>query len=392
MLENILQERLQAQQQANLYRTRQIFSSFGDNKAQINGKPYITFCSNDYLGLANHISVIEAFKKGAEKYGLGSSASYLVTGYRHAHRELEDAFSEFLQRDKAILFSTGYMANIGVIQALTRANDIIYEDKLNHASLIDAGLLANTKLKRYKHNDLLHLKALLLQQTTGHKLIVTDSVFSMDGDLAFLPDLSKLATNNSAWLMVDDAHGIGILGREGRGITEYFDLTQNDIPILVCPLGKAFGCFGAIVSGSRILIENLIQFSRTYVYTTAIPPAIAVAAKTSLEIIRDETWRREKLQSLINYFKEGTLQRNLNFELSYTPIQAFIVGNAANALQLSQQLFANGLLVTAIRPPTVPVNTARLRITLNCNHQKDQIDKLLDCLMKAYENLQYNHW
>ncbi len=388
MLEYILQERLKNQQGKNLYRKRRVLLHAAENSETIyNNKTYINFCSNDYLGLANHPAVIKAFKKGAEHYGVGSGASQLITGYSYAHQALEEAFAEFLQRDRALLFSNGYMANIGVLQALARKDDVIYQDKLNHASLIDAGLITKATLKRYQHNDMQQLQHLLAQQTKGHRFIITDSLFSMNGDLAPMAELITTARNHNAWLMVDDAHGIGVLGKNGRGIIEHLQLTQTDIPILVCPLGKAFGCFGAVVAGSNALIENLIQFARTYTYTTAIPPALAVAAKTSLEIVKNEVWRRERLQDLILYFKQGALQRGLKFIPSDSPIQSFIVGNAAQTVCLSEQLSAQGFLISAIRPPTVPFNTARLRITLSCQHQEAQIEQLLDCLMKSYAAL-----
>jgi 8-amino-7-oxononanoate synthase len=357
-------------------------------------KNIIAFCSNDYLGLTQHPDVISAFKKAADHYGVGSGASCLITGYKSPHQECEEAFADFLQRDRAVLFSNGYMANLGVMQALIKSDDFIFQDKLNHASLIDAGLSSKSQFKRYRHNNLDHLEKLLAEkkvqakaQEKTQKFIITDSLFSMDGDLANIPELVKLAENCKATLMVDDAHGIGVLGKTGRGVIEHFNLSQKDVPILVCPLGKALGSYGAIVSGSEALIENLIQFSRSYIYTTGLPPAIAAATIASLEIIKSEPWRREKLNKLINYFKAGAAERNLIFLPSSSPIQSFVVGDANKTIYLSEALLAKKLFVYAIRPPTVLPNTSRLRITLNCNHQEAEIDRLLDCLKEAYEHL-----
>lgn len=376
MLDNILQERLNSQEQKDLYRRRQILS---------HDPSMVSFCSNDYLGLTKHPDVITAFQKAAEKYGVGSGASSLISGYHAAHQECEEAFAHFLNRDRAILFSNGYMANLGIMQALIKSDDSIYQDKLNHASLIDAGLASKAKLHRFKHKDYNHLQKLLIPQQKGHKFIITDSLFSMDGDIADLPELINISQKNQAVLIVDDAHGVGVLGKTGRGITEYFNISQDDLPVLSCPLGKAFGCFGAIVSGSENVIESLIQFSRSYIYTTGIPPAIAVAATASLEIIQTETWRRERLFKVIKYFKAGAVDRNLIFLPSDSPIQAFIVGSADKTAKLSEALLAKKLFVYAIRPPTVLSNTSRLRITLNCNHQESDIDFLLDSLREAYE-------
>jgi 8-amino-7-oxononanoate synthase len=372
-----LQKKLDAHKQNHLYRQRRAMSSPPSVKINCEGKEYISFCSNDYLGLANHPLVIKAFKDAADKYGVGSGASQLISGHNEAHRELEDAFAEFLQRDCALLFSNGYMANVGVINALINADDAIYADKLNHASLTDAGILSRAEVNRYRHNDIDHLKFFLSKHNSKQKLIVTDAVFSMDGDIAALPELAVIAKQNKALLMVDDAHGIGVLGKTGRGTLEHFNLTQQDVPIVVCPLGKAFGSYGAIVAGSRTLIEGFIQFARSYIYTTATPPALACAAKMSLQLIMTETWRREKLFHLIKYFQKRVTELNLPIALADTPIQSFIVGDAQKAIQLSEKLLEKGFYVTPIRPPSVPKNSSRLRITLSCMHEEKDIDEFL---------------
>lgn len=387
MLNTVLVKCLKHHNDAGLYRKRFILEQFDEITAYSQGKFYTAFTSNNYLGLAKHPDVIKAYQLGAEKYGVGSGSSSLVAGYQLPHQALEDAFANFLQRKKSLLFVSGYMANIGVMQALVKKHDIIFADKYNHASLIDASLLTKAKLKRYPHGNIGNLQAQLISPIQGQKIIVTDSVFSMQGDIAPLPQLAQLAKNNNAWLMVDDAHGIGILGNEGRGTLSHFNLGQQDVPILIIPLGKAFGCAGAIVAGDEYLIESLIQFARTYIYTTAMPPALACALLKSLAIIQQDTWRREKLQYLIRYFKQGARQRNLIFLPSDTPIQSLVTGDTKQTLFLQQALLAKGILVSAIRPPTVPANTARIRITLSCLHQEHHIDQLLDYLAAYYVNI-----
>lgn len=387
MPQHIFQKKIAERQQQNLYRIRKTLSSKQDLEIEHNDKKYLSFASNNYLGLASHPKLIKALQDGAEKYGVGSGASALISGYTKAHQAFEEAFAEFVQRDKAILFGNGYAANIGTIQALISKNDFIYQDKLNHASLIDAGLLSSRNFKRYPHSNLENLKQQLQQQKNKFKLIVTDSVFSMNGRIARLPELTALAKQENAYVMVDDAHGIGILGNQGRGTLNHFGLTQQDVTALVCPLGKAFGCYGAIVAGSNAFIENIIQFARTYIYSTALPAAMACAANASLQIIQEENWRREKLQELITYFKNTALQLGLKFSPSNTAIQPFPVMNPQVALQLSQRLAENNILVSPIRPPSVPQNTACLRITLTCLHEKIHIDKLLHCLAESQKIL-----
>lgn len=374
MLDEVLSKRLDSYRKADLYRSRHIY----DNEN------HCIFCSNDYLCLTKHSEVIKAFKTGADEYGVGSGASQLITGHIYPHHILEDAFAEFLNRDRALLFSSGYLANIGVVTALMDNESAVFEDKLNHASLIDAGMFSQAKVYRYAHNDIKHLQSHLSKYSYKQKLIITDGVFSMNGDIAKLPELSMLAKQHNVWLMVDDAHSIGVLGNNGGGTLEHFNLQQQDVPILVCPLGKALGCYGAIVAGTNNLIESLIQFARTYIYDTAIPPAIASALYAGLQVIKKEPWRREKLAYLINYFKQQANMRNLTFLPSVTPIQSFVIGDAKTALSISEKLLSRGFVVVAIRPPTVPQNTSRLRISLNCLHTEKQINDLLDNLAEIY--------
>lgn len=363
-----------------LYRSRRGIETPQSSVLQVDGRNVLNFCSNDYLGLANHPEVLAAFKAGADRYGVGSGSAHLVCGHSSAHQQLEEALADFTGRDRALLFSTGYMANLGAISALVGPGDIVLEDRSNHASLLDGGLLSRAKFKRYRHADSDSLDALLAQTAANNKLIVTDGVFSMDGDIAPLTELSRLARTYEGVLMVDDAHGLGVLGKNGTGSVGHFRLTQEQAPILVGTLGKAFGTFGAFVAGSDILIETLIQKARTYLFTTALPPAVAEATQASLRLIISETWRREKLQILIRRFRHGAEQLGLPLLDSPTPIQPILIGDNRRSLTASQMLLERGLLVSAIRPPTVPDGQARLRVTLCATHEEAQVDRLLDAL------------
>ena len=378
--ETELRPRLDALKAQSLYRRRRLQDSPPQPQARVDGQPMLSFCGNDYLGLANHPEVIAALRDGAERWGVGSGAAHLVNGHSRAHQALEEALAEFTGRPRALLFSTGYMANLGVISALAGRNDTVFEDRLNHASLLDGALLSRARLRRYRHADAQALKRLI--DSDPARLIVTDGVFSMDGDLAPLPELAAIARDSGAWLMVDDAHGLGVLGQEGRGSLDHFGLGPEDVPILMGTLGKAFGTFGAFVAGSEELIETLIQSARSYIYTTATPPALAEATLASLDITRRENWRRERLAEWIDRFRTGATRIGLNLMDSPTPIQPILSGSAEQALAWSAALEAAGLLVTAIRPPTVPEGTARLRITLSAAHTADDIDRLLAALQR----------
>lgn len=375
----------------HLYRNRAVVDGPQGAEIVVDGSRYLSFCSNDYLGLANHPQVIAALKEGAEKYGAGSGASHLVTGHQRPHHELEEALAAFTDRPRALLFSTGYMANLGVVAALAGRGDRVFEDRLNHASLLDAGLLSGARLRRYVHNDTTALTRLLESQPPlppvegrgeGRQtsLIITDGVFSMDGDLALLPQLADVAQHHDAWLMVDDAHGLGVLGANGRGTLEHFGLNHQAVPILMGTLGKALGTFGAFVSGDGDLIEYLIQRARPYIYTTALPPAVAHATLVSLRLAQEESWRRQHLHNMIARFRHGAEQVGANLMASETPIQPLLVGGSEQALAMSAALRARDIYVTAIRPPTVPNGTARLRITLSATHSEAQVDQLLTAL------------
>ncbi|MFG0630742.1 8-amino-7-oxononanoate synthase [Pseudomonas sp. xss_2] len=382
-----LTARLAERRAADLYRQRPLLQSPQGPEVVVDGQPLLAFCNNDYLGLANHPEVIAAWRAGAERWGVGGGASHLVIGHSTPHHQLEEALAELTGRPRALLFSTGYMANLGAITALVGQGDTILQDRLNHASLLDGGLLSGARFNRYLHNDPDSL-AKRLDKATGSTLVVTDGVFSMDGDLADLPALAETARARGAWLMVDDAHGLGTLGATGAGIVEHFGLGLDDVPVLIGTLGKACGTAGAFVAGSEELVEALVQFARPYIYTTSQPPALACATLKSLELLRRESWRREHLAALIRQFRQGAEQIGLQLMDSPTPIQPILIGDSARALRLSRMLRERGLLVTAIRPPTVPAGSARLRVTLSAAHSEAQVQLLLNALAECYPQLE----
>lgn len=377
-----LRQLLAQRQDQHLYRRHRITDSPQQPVMQVNGKTMLTFCSNDYLGLANHPEVIKAFQQAANQYGVGSGAAHLVNGHSRLHQQLEEALAAFTHRERALLFSTGYMANLGLTHALAERHDTVYQDRLNHASLLDAAILSGAKRVRYAHNNTQQLAKHLDAQETGQKLIVTDGVFSMDGDTAPVRELANLARQHDAWLIVDDAHGFGVLGETGAGLLEAEQLNQDDA-VLMGTLGKALGTAGAFVAGSADLIEFLIQTARPYIYTTAQPPAIAAASLASLKLVQAESWRRAHLNQLIQTFREGAKQLGLALMPSQTAIQPILIGENAEAIAISQQLEQRGILITAIRPPTVPANTARLRITLSAAHTQTQVAFLLETLKQV---------
>lgn len=381
-----LSSRLAERRAAHLYRQRPLLQSPQQPEVMVDGQRLLAFCSNDYLGLASHPEVIRAMQQGAEKWGVGGGASHLVMGHSTPHHELEEALAEFTGRPRALLFSTGYMANLAAVTALVGQGDTVLEDRLNHASLLDAGLLSGARFARYLHNDAESLGK-RLDKAAGNTLVVTDGVFSMDGDLADLPAICAAAKARDAWVMVDDAHGFGPLGASGGGIVEHFGLGQDDVQVLVGTLGKGFGTAGAFVAGSEELVETLIQFARPYIYTTSQPPAVACATLKSLQLLRTESWRREHLNRLIARFRQGAREIGLSLMDSPTPIQPVLVGSSERALALSAALRARGILVGAIRPPTVPAGSARLRITFSAAHDEAQVDRLLAVLADCWANL-----
>ncbi len=355
-------------QQTERWRTRQVAKS-----------NTLDFAGNDYLGLAQDPRVSEAQAAGARRYGAGAGASHLVSGHLEIHDALEEALARWTGRERALLFSTGYMANLGVLQALADRHTAIFQDRLNHASLIDGAALSGARSRRFHHRDAIDLESLLARSECAHKLVVSDGVFSMDGDIADIATLVEVSRQHSAWLMIDDAHGVGVLGDNGSGCVGS-TWNSSEVPILVGTLGKALGTAGAFVAGDAELIEHLIQFSRSYIYTTAQPPAIAAATLKALEIVQSEPERRAQLNANIAYFRREALLLGLPLNDSATPIQPLILGDEARPLSWAAQLQQRGIHVGAIRPPTVPSGEARLRITLSAVHTREHIDQLLAAL------------
>jgi 8-amino-7-oxononanoate synthase len=379
------QQQLEEREQQHLLRRVRILDSAQGADVEVDGKRYQSFISNDYLGFANHPALKKALADGAEKYGAGSGASHLLGGHSRAHQQLEEELAAFTGRDRALLFSTGYMANLGVLTALAGKGDCILQDKLNHASLLDGGLSSGADCRRYLHADTNSLEQHLARKAGKKILVATDSVFSMDGDIAPLPALATLCKKHDALLMVDDAHGFGVLGKTGAGSCEHFSLTQDDVPVLMGTLGKALGSFGAFVAGSHEMIEMLIQFARTYIYTTAMPPAQATVTSAALQLLGTESWRREKLQANIHFFRAQAQQRSLPLMDSLTAIQPVLIGSSEAVMHIDQQLRARGFLVGAVRPPTVAEGAARLRITLSAAHNDNNITLLLDAIAEALQ-------
>ncbi len=370
---------LEERKQAGLYRTRRQISGPQQPALVSDGVPLLSFCSNDYLGLANHPGIIKAATEAMPNTGFGGAASHLICGHHDAHHQLELRLAEFTRRSAALFFSTGYMANMGVISALAGRGDTIFSDRLNHASIIDGCVLSRARVLRYRHGDMSAL-ADMLAATGGHKLVVTDGVFSMDGDIAPLRELAALCRAHEALLVVDDAHGLGVLGPQGRGSLMEQGLSEEDVPILIGTLGKAVGTSGAFVAGPQLLMDYLVQKARTYIYTTAMPPAIALATCASFDLIEREDSRRSHLQMLISEFRQEASALGYELMPSRTPIQPILVGDNWAALALSQALEERGLMVTAIRPPTVPEGQARLRVTFSAAHSSEDLAMLLSAL------------
>jgi 8-amino-7-oxononanoate synthase len=375
---------LAAVESASRYRRRRIVSERvpGSACVRVDGRDAIAFCSNDYLGLADHPQVTEAFITSARRWGVGSGSSHLVSGHCEEHHVLEEELARFVGRPRALLFSTGYMANLAVGDTLLGRGDRVLEDRLNHASLLDAGLASGADFARYPHGDAIELQRRLAVAHPGRTVVATDGVFSMDGDVAPLRELARLCAGHDAWLFVDDAHGFGVLGATGRGSVEDAGLGLRDVPVLMCTLGKAVGTFGAFVAGSASLVESLIQHGRTYIYTTALPPAVAGATRAALRVMQQEAWRRERVLQHVRTFRAAALDAGLRLMPSRTPIQPIVFGSEAAALDASRALLEAGLWVPAIRPPTVPAGTSRLRITFTASHSDTDVARLLDALRK----------
>nr|VFJ72296.1 MAG: 8-amino-7-oxononanoate synthase [Candidatus Kentron sp. FM]VFJ72478.1 MAG: 8-amino-7-oxononanoate synthase [Candidatus Kentron sp. FM]VFK19704.1 MAG: 8-amino-7-oxononanoate synthase [Candidatus Kentron sp. FM] len=443
--EDTLRPLLEEHERAGLRRVRSVLTTPQGVEVKIDGRRYLSFCSNNYLGLANDPRVVAAFQRGAGRYGVGSGAASVVAGHYRAHHALEEELAAFTGRERALIFSTGYMANLGIVSALAGRGDAVFEDRLNHASLLDAATLSRAHLKRYAHTDPAALwAALAAGNGAKRRLVVTDGVFSMDGDVAPLPALAAIGREYGAWLVVDDAHGLGVLGKNGGGSLEHFGLGSDAVPILMGTLGKALGVFGAFVAGDHAVVEYLMQKARPFIFTTALPPAVAEAARASLAIVREEPWRREHLMGLVVRFRAGAeglgltlggaattgrepdrspserepaprkgpisnetavrsprtpgLYQSLSKHASTprkgpisnetavrsTPIQPVLVGDSHRAVAISAALRKKGFFVQAIRPPTVPKGSARLRITFSATHEPMQVDRLLDALSDVF--------
>src|SRR3989344_1823080 len=398
MFTDFIEQELSRLKDAGLYRHMPLIQGPQEPKVKINGKDVILLCSNNYLGLANHPKVKEASISAIEKYGFGSGASRLVSGNMELHEELERRIARFKDTEAALVFNSGYHANIGIIPALVGRGDVIFSDKLNHASIVDACILSRAEVKRYPHKDVERLERLLREtgkrrngeaekDSPAHrftdspirKLIVTDGIFSVDGDIAPLKELSELADKYKCMLMVDDAHATGVLGSKGKGTSEHFGIDNPNI-IQMGTLGKALGCFGAYVAGSRKLIDYLINKARSFIYTTSLPPSVCAASIAAIDIIEDEPQLRQNLWDRIKFFRKGLKEAGLNTMQSETQIIPILIGEADVAVRISKDLMDKGIFVQAIRPPTVPEGTSRLRITLMATHSWDDLKYALETI------------
>jgi 8-amino-7-oxononanoate synthase len=347
---------------------------------ELDGRRCIDFCSNDYLGIAAHPRIVAALVESAREHGVGARASHLISGHQYAHGELEEALAARTGRERALLFSTGYMANLGLATALVPKGGLVLGDALNHASLIDAGRIARATLDWYPHGDTAALEDKLAARPAGAALVLTDGVFSMDGDLAPLPEIAAACRRHGALLAVDDAHGFGVLGAAGAGTLEHFGLDPREVPVLVGTLGKAFGCFGAFVAGDADLVETLVQRARTYIYTTALPAPVAAATLAALRVAAAESWRRTRVLALARRFRSLAQAAGLPLAPSETPIQPLLLGGADAAVEASVRLLERGYFVAAIRPPTVPAGSSRLRVALSAAHRDADVEGLVEAL------------
>ncbi|MHB1951922.1 MAG: 8-amino-7-oxononanoate synthase [Acidiferrobacteraceae bacterium] len=372
---------LRQREAQHLYRRRRVMAAPQQVERFQDGRRQLSFGSNDYLGFASHPKVVAAIAEGARRYGAGTGASHLVTGHMPVHEALEEALAAFVGRPRALLFSSGYLANLGLIQALADRHSAIFEDRLNHASLLDATRLTRARVHRIPHRDTHRLRhQMLAADPGGTRLVVTDGVFSMEGDLADLQALDRLCADTGALLVVDDAHGLGVIGATGRGTFEQLGVGAAPHSVVMGTLGKAFGVSGAFVAGDEVIIETLIQRARTYIYTTAQPPALAHALLTSLALMEQEAWRRARLRAHIDLFREGARALGIPLRPSETPIQPVILGDSERVLTVASRLEEQGFFVPAIRPPTVPAGSARLRVTLSAAHESWHVEQLLDAL------------
>ncbi|PJC92658.1 8-amino-7-oxononanoate synthase [Aeromonas lusitana] len=381
-----LNEALVAREQDTLLRRRTPTEGGGGARLRVAGREYLNFSANDYLGLGSHEAIKAAFKTGVDRYGAGAGASPLVTGYNRAHQQLEEEIAYWLGLEAVLLFNCGFSANQAVLKALLGKEHLLWQDRLNHASLQEMGSQLPCKMRRFAHND---MEALEGQLEPGRGLIVSEGVFSMDGDQGPWGELSRLAAQSHNWLMIDDAHGLGVLGPEGRGTLAAQGVDPAGVHIQMGTFGKALGVAGAFVGGSRALVDYLVNFARHYVYSTHMPAAQACAVSQSITLVRTADESRAHLQQLITRFRQGAGQLGWTLGASETPIQPLLVGESRAALALSERLRERGLWVGAIRPPTVPAGTARLRITLSAAHSEQDVDCLLDGLGMRAEGLRH---
>ena len=376
-------EAMSARARASLLRRLRTVEAVDGAYVAIDGKRLLNFASNDYLGLSQHPALRDALIAAATRWGVGATAAHLLGGRRDEHAALEEALARWTGRERALLFSDGWMANLGVLAALTGDGDVCVQDKLNHASLIDAARFAGCELKRYPHGDFDGARRQLASRPDAAALVASDGVFSMDGDVAPLRELARVCADQRATLMIDDAHGLGVLGDEGAGSVAEARLSRYQVPILMATLGKGLGVAGAFVAGSAALVDALVQSARTYIYATAMPPALAAAARAAIDIVRFEGWRRDRLAHLVAHFRAGAIENGFEILDSRTPIQPLVVGTSERALAVAAKLEADGFYVPAIRPPTVPDGKARLRITLTALHSASDVERLLASLARA---------
>jgi len=383
---SFIAEQLKQQKAQHLHRRSVQVTGKQGRFIEVDGNSFVNFSSNDYLGLASEPALINAWKRGGDLFGIGSGGSYLVTGYNQVHHDVTEQLKSWLNVDAIALFNSGYSANQAIIKLLLRKDDLLIQDKLNHASLMEAGIYSQAKMQRFKHNDMAHLGHILKQHIqTDNKLIISEGVFSMDGDIAPMTELCSLAKQNNAWLMIDDAHGIGVLGENGQGSVAQANQSQQDIDIYMATFGKALGVGGALVAGSTELIDYINNFSKPYVYSTGLPPAMVYCIGEAAKLAEQQQWRRDHLAGLIDYFKHLSGQYDIPLMPSNSAIQPILMGSSKQALDISVWLKKQGIWTTAIRPPTVPNNTARLRVTLTTNHHKSDILLLVTKLKQAID-------
>ena len=373
---------------AGNYRIRRKRDSGNSHIFVYKNKNYLSFASNDYLSLSDDKRIINSAKKSLDKYGFGTSSSPLISGYTKSHFKLEEEISKFLGQEKTLLFSTGYQANMGVIKSLVNRKDNIFADQLNHASLIDGSILSRANFKRYKHSDIKNLENLISNsKSLTNNLIISDSLFSMDGDLANLKKLKTLSKKSNSLLLIDEAHALGVFGKSGEGLISEHGLNNEDNIFLTGTFGKSVGTYGAFFSGNSDYVEYVMQKARSYIYSTSIPVNAVEATRKSLKIIEKESWRREKLFSLIQYFKKNIKKINYECLDSDSQIQVIIIGKSIDAINVSEELFKKGIYLPAIRPPTVEEGKSRLRVSLTVNHEESDIDYLINILDTISRNL-----